>query len=480
MIVEADHKHMQKAIDEAWKSADRNATSRDPRVGAVIVKGYREDAAHRSEENEGDHAEFSLICKKLRSSELLKHAVLYTTLEPCTARSHDKKPCVDWVIDSGIRRVVIGMLDPNPQICGRGYWRLLDAGVEVDFFPYELLDQLKDMNQEFVDSHRKPLLFNTAFAGLIDKNKNADISQFRGAFGFLSNLELLRTPNRREGWPLGDVLIENDEASAFNVPLELSRAYKDFFDTNYQSERLYDDGEKFMLARNPIAWEEASTLHLKTKPTKYSVHLFYYKEISQKQNLVPSLIKQLVCGDLTCQFAHSMCMHMVIATSDNKLLLTQRSPKPGYQEPGLWSCSIEEQLHRHDIEVGPENAMLAWGRRALREELSLDESAYTNQNLRLLSVFAEADRLNIALATFAELNIDSRALDLHLDNRLGEIEFGDWEFIDIEPSLLLREVFKPKRSYHHSARYRLLLAHLKRFGQPKPRELRRFGAAAGS
>jgi pyrimidine deaminase RibD-like protein len=480
MIAEADHKYMQKAIDEAWKSADRNATERDPRVGAVIVNGYREDAAYRSEKNEGDHAEFSLICKKLQSSELLEHATLYTTLEPCTTRSHDKKPCVEWVIDSGIRRVVIGMLDPNPQICGRGYWRLLDAGVEIDFFPYELLDQLKDMNQEFVDSHRTPSLFNTAFASLIDKYKNAEVSQFRGSFGFLSNLELLRTPNRREGWPLSAVLIENDEKSAFSLPSELRGAYKSFFDRNYDNERLYDDGEKFMLVRNPTAWEEASTLHLKTRPTKYSVHVFYYKEISQKQHLVPSLIRQLVSGDLTCQFAHTLCLHLVIATSDNKLLLTQRSPKTGHGEAGLWSCSIEEQLHRHDIEAGPENAMLAWGKRTLREELSLDETAYANQNLRLLSVFAEVDHLNIALAAFAELNVDSRALDLHLDHRLGEIEFGEWEFIDFEPSLLLREIFKPRRRYHHSARYRLLLAYLKRFGQPEPGDLRRFGATVSS
>ena len=94
---------MKQAIDEATESTPRN--ERDPKVGAVVLlNDGTPRAAHRSELEEGDHAEFTLLQKKIRSTALLEGATLYTTLEPCTTRSHNKLPCADWVIEKRIRK----------------------------------------------------------------------------------------------------------------------------------------------------------------------------------------------------------------------------------------------------------------------------------------------------------------------------------------------------------------------------------------
>jgi diaminohydroxyphosphoribosylaminopyrimidine deaminase/5-amino-6-(5-phosphoribosylamino)uracil reductase len=57
-------------------------------------------------------------------------ATLYTTLEPC-AHHGRTPPCVDAVLEARVSRVVVGLLDPDPQVSGRGVARLEEAGVEV-------------------------------------------------------------------------------------------------------------------------------------------------------------------------------------------------------------------------------------------------------------------------------------------------------------------------------------------------------------
>src|SRR5436309_1277589 len=120
-----DFTMMSQAIEEAKKA--QKGIVRDPSVGAVVVMPNGEIfRAHRSEIEPGDHAEFTLLHKKrLGSSDFFKGATLYTTLEPCTNGRHEKKmACADWIITMRISRVVIGIVDPNPTICGRGYWKL--------------------------------------------------------------------------------------------------------------------------------------------------------------------------------------------------------------------------------------------------------------------------------------------------------------------------------------------------------------------
>ncbi|MCT7661011.1 deaminase [Mycobacterium deserti] len=105
-----------------------------PKLGAVIARdGEKLGEAYRGQQHPGDHAEFTLLEKNLKGVSVMG-ATLYTTLEPCTTgrdAAKGKRPCAEWIIDHQIARVVIGVLDPNNAICGRGLRRLMGAGIQV-------------------------------------------------------------------------------------------------------------------------------------------------------------------------------------------------------------------------------------------------------------------------------------------------------------------------------------------------------------
>ncbi len=107
-------------------------TSPNPPVGAVIVKNGEILSTGGTSTYGDDHAE--VVALKNASSctpvSDLKGADIYVTLEPCN--HHGKTPpCTEAIIDAGISRVFIPLLDPNPIVRSRGVERLRNAGIEV-------------------------------------------------------------------------------------------------------------------------------------------------------------------------------------------------------------------------------------------------------------------------------------------------------------------------------------------------------------
>jgi pyrimidine deaminase RibD-like protein len=143
---------MQLALGEARKSNAEDERIH-PKVGAVVVKdNHMLATAFRGEPpHTGDHAEFIALEKKL-PDEALVGATVYTTLEPCTTRNHPNVPCAEWLINRKVSRVVIGMLDPNQSITGKGVRRLRDANLVTDFFPSSLMAEAEEMNRHFTRS----------------------------------------------------------------------------------------------------------------------------------------------------------------------------------------------------------------------------------------------------------------------------------------------------------------------------------------
>ncbi len=122
-----DELYMQRCLQLAGMAEGH--TSPNPMVGAVVVcdgliigEGYHRRCGE-------PHAEVNAIAS-VHDKSLLSRSTIYVSLEPC---SHYGKtpPCCDLIIASRIPRVVVGCLDPFPEVSGRGVKRLRDNGIEV-------------------------------------------------------------------------------------------------------------------------------------------------------------------------------------------------------------------------------------------------------------------------------------------------------------------------------------------------------------
>lgn len=149
----------------------------NPMVGAVLVRNsdgvVLAEGWH--EQYGGPHAEvncFKQFAIRHQPSDIsMKDCTLFVSLEPC---SHYGKtpPCAKLIIEKGVGRVVVGMLDPNPLVAGKGIALLRDAGIEVVVGVLE--DECRALNKRFLclhEQHRPYVVLKWAQTadGFVDK-----------------------------------------------------------------------------------------------------------------------------------------------------------------------------------------------------------------------------------------------------------------------------------------------------------------------
>jgi diaminohydroxyphosphoribosylaminopyrimidine deaminase/5-amino-6-(5-phosphoribosylamino)uracil reductase len=126
MTTDQDEKFMRAALVEAKKAL--GLTSPNPAVGAVLVIDNRIVA--KGHHREAGHAHAEINCLRNFAAPIPIQATLYVTLEPCSTAGRTA-PCTDAIIKAGVKNVVIGATDPNPQHSGRGIVELRNAAVRV-------------------------------------------------------------------------------------------------------------------------------------------------------------------------------------------------------------------------------------------------------------------------------------------------------------------------------------------------------------
>ncbi|MCX5863563.1 MAG: bifunctional diaminohydroxyphosphoribosylaminopyrimidine deaminase/5-amino-6-(5-phosphoribosylamino)uracil reductase RibD [Deltaproteobacteria bacterium] len=136
-----DRAWMQLAIREARKGLGR--TSPNPCVGAVVVKNNRLIATGYHHKAGTPHAEVHAL---RAAGAKARGATIYVTLEPCNHTGRTP-PCTQAILASGIQRVVVGMLDPNPLVAGGGCKILAAQGLEV--MQGVLVEECRSLNRPF-------------------------------------------------------------------------------------------------------------------------------------------------------------------------------------------------------------------------------------------------------------------------------------------------------------------------------------------
>ena len=132
-------------------------TSPNPMVGAVLVKGGQIIGRGWHRRAGGPHAEIEALHDAQRNGHSAHGATLYVTLEPCCTHGRTP-PCTEAIIAAGIRRVVIGAIDPNPDHAGRAFKLLRREKIEVTMS--DAGDECAQLNETFNHwiVHRTPFV----------------------------------------------------------------------------------------------------------------------------------------------------------------------------------------------------------------------------------------------------------------------------------------------------------------------------------
>lgn len=167
----------------------------NPMVGAVIVSEYGRIIGEGYHIRCGEgHAEVNAFASVRPQDEaLLPQATMYVSLEPCSHYGRTP-PCADLIIKKGVRRVVVGCVDPFAKVHGRGIKKLQDAGIEVTVGvlerecmelnrcfmtfnerqrPYVLLKWCRSADG-FLDDNFRPTMFSTPFTQMLSHKLRAE------------------------------------------------------------------------------------------------------------------------------------------------------------------------------------------------------------------------------------------------------------------------------------------------------------------
>ena len=176
-ITTGDEQHLRRALELAREGIA--LTSPNPCVGAVVVDANGTVVGEGTHTYEGRaHAEAIALEK---AGGKARGGTLYLNLEPCCTTGRTG-PCTEVVIESGVKRVVAAMEDPNPEVSGKGFGRLRETGIEVAIAQGALRDEAQKLNEAFAEYIQSQRPFVTLKTAMTLDGKIAPPPQEEGGF----------------------------------------------------------------------------------------------------------------------------------------------------------------------------------------------------------------------------------------------------------------------------------------------------------
>ena len=208
----------------------------------------------------------------------------------------------------------------------------------------------------------------------------------------------------------------------------------------------------------------------------------HFGKISGDETGSNDLMKEYSCGIKSGSASdpflpNSLCMHLLIETMDNKLILSQISESKRNDNPGTWAATLGEQLELEDFTDGNnyhDHFISKWMRRAFLEEYKMDDSNYQDlvdeSSLKCISVNFESDRYNFSLFCTVQVRYTFEAFCKKVKILLSTDEASKLQAITLNdiPGILLNYNNPNRRGdYHPSTYLRLLLFYMHKYGYSK-------------
>lgn len=277
---------------------------------------------------------------------------------------------------------------------------------------------------------------------------------------------VMSAPNLREGWKTEAITFEIDN-NLFSFQIlkkldpslnhrDLNTEYIDYLEKEF-SKKYKIDSDRLMLQEKPIAMTDHNALCIKLKKVKWSQLQFMWTKLLTED--FKKLSINYLFNNKNIIHPNSLCLHLIVKTSDGKILITENSINKENDYAKSWAVSIGEQIDNEDIKNIDDDCAYYWVKRALNEELCIDEKDFDKKGISFLSLNLEGDLINFALACIVEVFIDSENLKNRLFNESRiDNEFKNIDFIEIND--IPKELVNSSREYHPSSKIRMIYTYL--------------------
>ena len=152
-------KYMLLTYSEMLKSNNfhNNEQYQAPLVGCLLL--YSDGTfitSYRDESSVYKHAE-NILIHKMDKNKINNQAILFVTLEPCVpfVKRNHLLSCSELIVQSSIKKVCIGMIDPNPNISNKGIQFLMNHSIQVTFFDKDIAKKIIKANKNFIEFIKK-------------------------------------------------------------------------------------------------------------------------------------------------------------------------------------------------------------------------------------------------------------------------------------------------------------------------------------